>query len=199
MNEIVSKKCSKCKQWKLLTDFSIDTGDTKTGYSYICKNCTSIRSKIYYIKNKEQKKKYRIEHREKYKKYLKKYRDEHKEKSIKTSKEYYYSHKEQILEYKRKYKKDIYRPYNMTIDDYKEMYINQLGNCLVCGKHKDKLCVDHDHKTGEVRGLLCSRCNSGLAYIDDLLFLENALKYVNNPNKKKYPFVDKRTSKWELI
>ncbi|HBY20737.1 MAG TPA: hypothetical protein DEG71_06980 [Clostridiales bacterium] len=81
----------------------------------------------------------------------------------------------------------------MTIDDYNNMYENQSGNCLICGEHREKLCVDHDHKTDEVRGLLCSRCNSGLAYIDDTTYLNLALGYINNPNKKKYTFTDLRS------
>lgn len=48
------------------------------------------------------------------------------------------------------------------------------GKCAICGKEKDKLCIDHDHKTGEVRGLLCIKCNSNLGWY------ENNKEKINN-------------------
>ena len=52
---------------------------------------------------------------------------------------------------------------DMTVDRYNEMSLSQKGKCLICGVHqkdlKQKLSVDHNHATGEVRGLLCYRCN----------------------------------------
>jgi len=58
--------------------------------------------------------------------------------------------------------------YGITIDIYDSMLKNQNGVCKICGK-KDKrlLSVDHDHKTGKVRGLLCNKCNFALGYADD--------------------------------
>lgn len=44
-----------------------------------------------------------------------------------------------------------------------EMWNNQMGRCAICGKHerrfKKRLAVDHNHKTGKVRSLLCFPCN----------------------------------------
>lgn len=55
------------------------------------------------------------------------------------------------------------RRYSVTLKQYKSMFDNQNGCCAICGKHHtefDKLlCVDHCHKTGKVRGLLCNGCN----------------------------------------
>jgi len=56
--------------------------------------------------------------------------------------------------------------YNITIDDYEDMFEEQDGRCRVCQKRK-KLYVDHDHKTHEVRGLLCNTCNIGLGHFKD--------------------------------
>ena len=65
--------------------------------------------------------------------------------------------------------------YNFTPLDYAEMLLAQQGVCGSCGqpetrRQNDKftaLAVDHDHKTGLVRGLLCSRCNLALGFLDD--------------------------------
>lgn len=55
---------------------------------------------------------------------------------------------------------------------------SQMGLCAICKRPK-KLNVDHDHKTGEIRGLLCSRCNLGLAsFGDSIEGLEKAIDYL---------------------
>ena len=47
--------------------------------------------------------------------------------------------------------------------------------------HKNDFCIDHDHKTGEVRGVLCRSCNLGLGYFkDNVKLLNKAIKYLNN-------------------
>lgn len=46
--------------------------------------------------------------------------------------------------------------------------------------YKNDFCIDHDHKTGEVRGVLCRSCNLALGYFkDDVKLLNNAIKYLN--------------------
>lgn len=54
------------------------------------------------------------------------------------------------------------RLYDLTLDRYAEMLASQGGACAVCRstpKPGTSLCVDHNHQTGEVRELLCVRCN----------------------------------------
>lgn len=68
------------------------------------------------------------------------------------------------------------RAYGITIEDYSRMLSEQGGVCKICGepetmKHRGEttssLCVDHDHSTGKVRGLLCGKCNTMLGKGDD--------------------------------
>lgn len=61
------------------------------------------------------------------------------------------------------------RDYGLDTEAYLGMFEEQEGKCLIC---KQKLvrghtCVDHDHSTGEVRGLLCRHCNAGLGQFHD--------------------------------
>jgi len=67
--------------------------------------------------------------------------------------------------------------YGITLNDYNRMFDEQQGLCAVCHQeetrvdHRTKkvsrLAVDHDHKTGTVRGLLCHHCNNALGCFDD--------------------------------
>lgn len=55
------------------------------------------------------------------------------------------------------------KTYGITLDQYNQMLADQNDSCALCNKHKSNfkraLHVDHNHKTGKVRGLLCFYCN----------------------------------------
>ncbi len=58
--------------------------------------------------------------------------------------------------------------YGLTAEDYQRLLAAQNGACAVCNeKSERRLCVDHCHATGEVRGLLCSNCNTAIGLLDD--------------------------------
>ena len=58
--------------------------------------------------------------------------------------------------------------YRMSLEQYEQLLVRQNGACAICGKQTTKrLCVDHCHATGRVRGLLCSKCNLGIGQLDD--------------------------------
>lgn len=64
----------------------------------------------------------------------------------------------------------IKRKFGITLEEYDAILKLQGGGCAVCGRpqsEKKSLCVDHDHKTGNVRGLLCFHCNYGLSWFKD--------------------------------
>ncbi|WKW87275.1 endonuclease VII [Mycobacterium phage Chargerpower] len=80
----------------------------------------------------------------------------------------------------------ILATYGITADEYWEIYEFQGGRCYICqranGKFK-RLSVDHDHKTGIVRGLLCTMCNKyTLGWARDCIdFFKRAIAYLTNP------------------
>lgn len=67
--------------------------------------------------------------------------------------------------------------YGITLDDYERMLEWQRGCCAICGEEKE-LVVDHDHVTGEVRGLLCRGCNFQLGFVEQPGWLVKALSYL---------------------
>lgn len=75
--------------------------------------------------------------------------------------------------------------YGLTPEQYDELLRRQGGRCAICrGRPKSKrLAVDHDHKTGAVRGLLCSRCNHDLlgSAWDSLAVASALWHYLNTP------------------
>ncbi len=104
---------------------------------------------------------------------------------------YYAKNRERILERKRAYRarrKDLTRgekwrlKYGMSYPDYCALEARQGGMCAICGRPAPTggvLCVDHDHETGIVRGLLCKLCNSLLGYAkDDPMMLDRAIGYL---------------------
>jgi hypothetical protein len=74
--------------------------------------------------------------------------------------------------------------YGLTVEDYDALLASQNGKCAICGSEfADKrvgfLHVDHDHETGEVRGLLCSSCNRGLGFFkDDPNLMRRGIEYL---------------------
>lgn len=85
--------------------------------------------------------------------------------------------------------------YGITLEQYNKILKDQENKCAICGEsdpnHQNGFCVDHDHKTGKIRGILCNACNRGLGYFkDDTSVLSNAIKYlhsnISSNNKKEY-------------
>jgi uncharacterized protein with PIN domain len=83
------------------------------------------------------------------------------------------------------------RNYGITYTDYMVMHKEQNGKCSICNQegfamnpNQVKLVVDHDHETGEVRGLLCHNCNRALGlFKDNVSFLQTAIKYLDKSKK----------------
>lgn len=75
------------------------------------------------------------------------------------------------------------RIYGITADEYQAIYTAQGGRCYICQRATGKarrLAVDHDHRTGIVRALLCSRCNRLIAFLDPQA-LRRAITVLTDP------------------
>jgi hypothetical protein len=71
--------------------------------------------------------------------------------------------------------------YNLTVEEYYEMVLLQDGKCAICKEEPvgERPYVDHCHKLGNIRGLLCSSCNFGLGHFkNDPNLLQNAINYL---------------------
>jgi len=69
--------------------------------------------------------------------------------------------------------------YNLTPEQYDSILERQNG-CKICRKKFDRYHVDHNHKTGEVRGLLCHSCNVAIGhFLEDIPTLQNAITYLS--------------------
>lgn len=134
--------------------------------------------------------------KEKQHKRCKEYYKQNKEKCLERSKEWYKrnyrthqeNHKrwaernpEQIKKYQRAQK---LKKYGLTFDTYDNLWIEQMGLCPICRLPLPagySARVDHDHKTGKVRGLLHGICNQGLGlFKEDAIRLTNALNYLES-------------------
>lgn len=87
------------------------------------------------------------------------------------------------------------RRFNLTGEEYSALLAEQNGGCAICGgkethlsrngKPKD-LSVDHDHETGDVRGLLCVNCNRALGYFEDsVVRLQAAISYLQRHRRPR--------------
>jgi hypothetical protein len=88
-------------------------------------------------------------------------------------------------ECRKQHMKDNFRAYNYGIseDQYKAMLEQQEGRCAICQELPKSIAlhVDHDHVTGNVRGLLCRDCNLAIGHLrDSTSILMRAIKYLEN-------------------
>ena len=105
--------------------------------------------------------------------YMRKWREQNREKYNAWAKEYNknngYKWETHTKEWKKYY--SLKKKYNLTEEDFLYLLEKQQNKCYICGKHNSDilrgLAVDHDHITGKIRGLLCSKCNSALGWYEN--------------------------------
>jgi hypothetical protein len=159
---ILSKKCTKCGEVKDLDQFTKDKRYADGRYSQ-CKSCKNGYFRDHYQENQAEIK-------------ARKLRE-------------YHANRETILAKKRaaypldvskhRYRNQVQnlkQNFGISIEQYQEMFDAQGGVCSICGKPETAksnrgelkmLAVDHDHKTGKIRGLLCQKCNNGIGHFED--------------------------------
>lgn len=208
-----TKKCNTCQETKPLEEFSKHRY-SKDGHNWSCKACMSAYSKQYYKDNRrkvtEKRKEYINEYnhrpevkerrreweREKRKdpefrrrrnerQRINRQKPEAKIKAQEYRKEYY-SRPEVIA---RNREKQIERNFG---SDAVEWYRNRLEEvnccCEICGSPEEgrDLSIDHDHETGELRGLLCSKCNLMIGNAKDMPeILISGAEYLNQKKGSK--------------
>ena len=165
-----AKRCKTCKEDKSLELFG-KLSRAKDGFNYECKPCLSKTLSYYRQKNLERT----------------------RERNRINSSEYRLN-----LPIETKFQQSRYsmlkKRYGITKETYDEMLNIQNGVCAGCGtegntvlgKLEQKfLCVDHDHSTGKIRGLLCHSCNKALGLLqDNIETLKSLIRYLENKKNK---------------
>ena len=157
---MAKKKCTKCGDPKPLNQFHQDASH-KDGHSSQCDQCRCENGGSYYEKNKAR---CQARMREHYRKKM-------------SVRENYEEFRDGRLR----------KQYGITLKTYWRMHKQQKGLCKICrqpetcirlGKRRI-LMVDHDHKTGKVRGLICQNCNHLLGHAkDSMTVLAAAIMYL---------------------
>lgn len=80
------------------------------------------------------------------------------------------------------YRKNLFKKYGISNEEFEKMSDQQNGKCSIClqpNANGKKLSVDHCHKLGKVRGLICNRCNLGIGnFRDSIGILKKAIEYL---------------------
>jgi hypothetical protein len=152
------KICSKCNLTKPLADYYKDK--TKIdGHRAMCKAC-----------NRESKKTHTLseEAKAKRKAYCREY-----------SREY---NRAKCQDPRFRLNKHLKHKYGITIEEYEDMLDKQGGVCYICHREckvNGRLCVDHCHRSGKVRALLCTQCNGALGLAEDsVITLKKMIAYL---------------------
>jgi len=80
----------------------------------------------------------------------------------------------------------IRKQYGISMQEFTDLLSAQGGGCAICQKPMEairrRMNIDHCHDTNEVRGILCSGCNTGLGHLgDNIAGLKRAIAYLQNP------------------
>lgn len=154
-----------------------------------------VKSRKYYLANKEQMKikvssyqrKLKETNPEKLKEWHNRYKQKHAKKLQIKAHSYFVANKERYKQNARKFRKanpnksrlyTLKSQYGLTEEDYNQLLQAQNSACAICNEALP-LCVDHNHRTGKVRGLLCRVHNAGLGQFgDDPRLLRKAAEYL---------------------
>lgn len=131
----------------------------------LCKSCAG---KAHYRANAEQfaEKRKRLSQDEDVRAYHQRYREAHRAKAAEYQRSYRELNKERLLEQKRRSARQ--RNYNLTHEQFTQALLNQNGVCKLCSQSLSEQTanVDHCHRTRRIRGILCTRCNMTLGFLE---------------------------------
>lgn len=169
------KCCTACEQTLPVADFLPD--NRSGGYQARCRACTAKRDHGYYEKSRNR---YLASARKQWNSMDEQQRETDRERQRQRR----VTDPERIRRYDRQ--KQL-KKYGITLGDFERLLAAQGGTCALCGgpplgRFGMNYHVDHDHMTGVVRGLLCSRCNGGLGALGDTVeSLQRAISYLQSP------------------
>jgi hypothetical protein len=133
----------------------------------------------------EKRREYILRTKDKVKLRSERYRNKNKEKIKERLKLYALKNPEKIK--LAKLKQSLKKRYKITLDQYNEMYRKQENKCGICKIHESKLTkklnIDHDHRTGKARELLCQKCNIALSYFENF-DIKPFMEYLNKHKEK---------------
>jgi len=179
---ITNKKCIKCGKVKSISEFRKDVSKKDGKHSY-CNCCNKNAQREWYHKNMLRARKnannfyHKNSKKIKARRKIARVRDKDK---ISQKRKIHYSLNKNLYK-ERSWKNAGIK--DMSIKRYSELLKIQKNRCAICKIHqkklKRKLNVDHNHKNGKSRGLLCDSCNRALGYFKDSTpNLEIAINYL---------------------
>lgn len=189
INIMSNKICRACHKALPLSEFHAHPGSADR-LQYMCKECARLCGKANrHSKIEERRAKERAYYHaniEKHKAYHKRYRESHKE-QLKAQQAAWVAR--QGPDRNRRYQ--LKRLYGIDLEHYDAILQRQGGVCAICRLSETTidrrtgkpwpLAVDHNHNTGELRGLLCRRCNNALgSFKDDPILLQSAAEYLRS-------------------
>lgn len=185
------KRCSRCKNIKLLDNFVLLTNPKRgtQGRNNYCKECMKLYSKNWSTNRQEFYKQNTLRSYERSMTvgiYCKCIPKKTKYCNKCWQKKLYYENRTTYLLHQmiRNYQK-----YGLTLEDYNQMLAAQNGKCAICNedqsKQKRRLSIDHNHQTGQIRGLLCINCNVGLGRLENVTWIKLAQIYLEKYKEKK--------------
>jgi hypothetical protein len=132
--------------------------------------------------------KWKSDHPDKQVAYTRKWREENpladKEHYLKNQDYYKAKRRAHYIKNKDWFRKNHLKlKFGITLEDYNRLFDEQSGCCRICGTHqsqlKKTLSIDHCHKTGKIRALLCQKCNQGIGmFHEDLETMQSAIEYI---------------------
>ncbi len=128
--------------------------------------------------SKEYKAQWAKENRERANERRRKWRAEHKAEHKARNKAWYATVDKEVHRHRARVS-HLKTKYGLTLEEYDSMVIAQEGRCAICNKEEPNgrnLHVDHNHKTGRIRKLLCKRCNAALGLVDESPQILSAMK-----------------------
>lgn len=179
------KKCTKCGVEKPEDlDHFYKHPEGKNGLNPCCKKCVIARSTVWHKANPEKA-------RQAVKDWVA--RNPELDKARHTAWKKAHPERGKIGQRRRYWKnpelarvKNICKKHCISLVTYKQMLTQQKNCCAICAVEMKPACVDHCHKTGQIRGLLCRTCNSGVGHLQDSLdILESACEYLKRFSKSK--------------